>query len=407
MAVTPLNNEREGVKIMENIYILEGARTPFGSFGGILKDVDPTDLGVTVSKEAIKRSGVTPEDIDFTVMGNVIHSANNAPYLARHMALKTGIPIQSPAFAVNRLCGSGMQSVISAAQSILLGEGSAALAGGTESMSLAPHALRGSRFGTKLAAPQVDDMLWSALTDEYIGGGMGVTAENLAEKHNISREQQDEYAAESHKRAAEARNSGRFSEEIVPVEVKSRKSTEMVDTDEHIREDTKPEFLAKLKPAFRKNGTVTGGNASGINDGAGAVVVAGEKFVEEKNLKPAARIVSWSVAGVEPDYMGIGPVPAIKQALKKAGLTLDDMAVVEVNEAFAAQYLSVEKELGLDRSRVNVNGGAIALGHPIGASGTRVLYSLIKELQRRNEKYGVASLCIGGGQGIAMVVEAQ
>ncbi|MBN9654415.1 acetyl-CoA C-acetyltransferase [Halobacillus sp. GSS1] len=392
---------------MKPVYIVEGARTPFGTFGGSLKDVDPTDLGVTASKEALKRSGISAEHIDLTIMGNVIHSSQNAPYLARHISLKTGVPHTSPALAVNRLCGSGMQSVISAAQSIQLGEGETALAGGVESMSLAPHAMRGSRFGTKLGTPKVDDMLWAALTDEYIGAGMGVTGENLAEKYKISREQQDEYATRSHKLAAEARSTGKFADEIVPVEIKTRKGTKVVDQDEHIREDTNPESLSKLKPAFKKDGTVTGGNASGINDGAGAVVLASENFVRDHNVQPIAKILSWSVAGVEPEYMGIGPAPAIRQALEKAELSLDDMDLVEVNEAFASQYLAVEKELGLDRDKVNVNGGAIALGHPIGVSGTRVLYTMIKELKRRGGRYGVASLCIGGGQGIAMVVETQ
>ncbi|MBA2174803.1 acetyl-CoA C-acetyltransferase [Halobacillus locisalis] len=390
---------------MKPVYILEGARTPFGSFGGALKDVDPTTLAVTASTEAIKRSGIEAAAIDFTVMGNVIHSAKNAPYLARHISLKSGVPMESPALAVNRLCGSGMQSVISAAQSIQLGEGSVALAGGVDSMSLAPFALHGSRFGTKLATPQMDDMLWAALTDEYIGAGMGVTAENLSEKYEISREAQDEYAVVSHKRAADARKEGRFAEEIAPVEVKTRKGTVTVDQDEHIREDTNAETLAKLRPAFRKEGSVTGGNASGINDGAGAVILASEVFVNDYNKQPIAKIHSWSVAGVDPKYMGIGPAPAIRQALDKTDLTLEDMDLIEVNEAFAAQYLAVEKELGLDRDKVNVNGGAIALGHPVGASGTRVLYTLVKELKRRGLKYGVASLCIGGGQGIAMVVE--
>ncbi|MGP4106721.1 thiolase family protein [Virgibacillus sp. L01] len=391
---------------MNDVYILEGARTPFGSFGGGLKDSDPTDLGVTASKEAIRRSGISPENIDLTVMGNVIHSSKNAPYLARHVSLKTGIPHASPALAVNRLCGSGLQSVVSAAQSIMLGEGQVALAGGVESMSLSPYALRGSRFGAKLGTPQIDDMLWAALTDEYIGGGMGVTAENLAEKYSISRADQDEYAYLSHQRAAEAREKGKFAEEITPVEVKSRKGTALVEDDEQIREDTSTEKLAKLKPAFKKDGTVTGGNASGINDGAGAVVLADEKFVQENKATPIAKIISWGVGGVDPAYMGIGPVPAIKKALANSNLSLDEIDLIEVNEAFSAQYLAVEKELGLNRGKVNVNGGAIALGHPIGASGTRVLYSVIKELQRRNKKYGIASLCIGGGQGIAMVVEA-
>ncbi|EGQ20438.1 acetyl-CoA acetyltransferase [Sporosarcina newyorkensis 2681] len=390
---------------MKNVYILEGARTPFGSFGGQLKDVDPTTLGVTASKEAIRRSGITAEDIDFSVWGNVIHSAKNAPYVSRHIALLTGLPVPSPALTVNRLCGSGLQSIISSAQSIMTGDGDVALAGGVENMSLAPFALRGSRFGTKLATPEMDDMLWASLTDEYLGCGMGVTAENLAERYEISREEQDEYAVLSHQRAAAARQEGKFADEIVGVELKTRKGNVMVNEDEHIRLDTTTDKLAKLKPAFKTDGTVTGGNASGINDGAGAVVLASENFVQERSLHPLAKIVSWSVVGVEPEYMGIGPVPAIKDALLKAGLTLSDMDLIEVNEAFASQYLSVEKELGLDRKKVNVNGGAIALGHPIGASGTRVLYSLIKELKRRNGTYGIASLCIGGGQGIAMVVE--
>ncbi|MFC3039796.1 acetyl-CoA C-acetyltransferase [Virgibacillus xinjiangensis] len=390
---------------MENVYILEGARTPFGTFGGSLKDVGPTDLGATASKEAMRRSGVKPEDIDFTVMGNVIQSAKNAPYLSRHVALYSGVPQSSPALTVNRLCGSGLQSVVSAAQSIMLGDGRAALAGGAENMSQAPHVLRGARFGTKMKAPEMGDMLWDTLTDEYVGAGMGMTAENLAEKFAITREEQDEYAALSHQRATAAREAGKFAEEIVPVEVKSRKGTVNVDTDEHIREGTTAEKLAGLKPSFKKDGSVTGGNASGINDGAGAVVVAGESFVQEKGLQPLAKIVSYGIQGVDPAYMGIGPAPAIRTALEKAGLALDDIDLVEVNEAFASQYIAVEKELGLNRDKVNVNGGAIALGHPVGASGTRVLYSLIRELKRRNQRYGIASLCIGGGQGIAMVVE--
>ncbi|MFC0522881.1 thiolase family protein [Pontibacillus salicampi] len=392
---------------MEQVYIVEGARTPFGSFGGALKDVGPTTLGATASKEAIKRSGMAAEDIDFSIMGNVIHSSSNAPYLARHIALEAGIPIQSPALAVNRLCGSGLQSVVSAAQSIMLGEGRTALAGGVDSMSLAPHVLRGTRFGTKLGTPPVEDMLWATLTDEYIGAGMGITGENLAEKYDISREAQDEYAVRSHQRAAAAMENGIFKEEIVPVEIPSKKQAKMVDMDEHVRADTTVEKLANLKPAFRKEGSVTGGNASGINDGAGAVVLGGEAYLSSNDITPLARIVSWHVAGVDPSIMGIGPVPAIKGALSKANLSLDDISLIEVNEAFAAQYLSVEKELGLDREKVNVNGGAVALGHPVGASGTRVLYTLVKELKRRGERYGIASLCIGGGQGIAMVVEAQ
>lgn len=390
---------------MEKIYIVNGARTAFGTFGGALKDIDATTLAVTASKAAIERSNISSEDIDLTIMGNVLHSSNNSPYLARHVALHAGVPIEKPSLSVNRLCGSGMQSIISAAHSLLLGEGRVALTGGTENMSITPHVIRGSRFGTKLGSPQIDDMLWAGLTDEYVGAGMGITAENLAEKYSISREEQDEYALRSHQLAAKATEEGKFAEEIVPVEVKTRRGIVQFDKDEHIRPETSLEQLAKLKPAFKKDGTVTGGNASGINDGAAANIIATESFVNEKGLQPIARIVSWGVAGVEPDIMGIGPVPAIKQALEKANLTIDDMDLVEVNEAFAAQYLAVEKALGLDREKTNVNGGAIALGHPLGASGARVVYTLIKELHRRGGKYGVASLCIGGGQGIAMIVE--
>lgn len=391
---------------MEQIYIVNGARTAFGTFGGALKDTDATTLGVTASKAAIERSGVAAEDVDLTIFGNVLHSSNNSPYLARHIALHAGVPVPSPSLSVNRLCGSGLQSIVSAAQSLMLGEGRVALTGGTESMSITPHVLRGSRFGTNLGAPQVDDMLWAGLTDEYIGSGMGVTAENLAEKYEITREEQDEYALRSHQLAAKATEEGKFAEEIVPVEIKSRRGTTMFDQDEHIRADSSLEQLGKLRPAFKKDGTVTGGNASGINDGAAANIVATESYVKEKGLQAIARVVSWGVAGVEPDIMGIGPVPAMNQALEKANLRIDDMDVIEVNEAFAAQYLAVEKALGFDREKANVNGGAIALGHPLGASGARVIYTLIKELQRRGGKYGIASLCIGGGQGIAMIVEA-
>lgn len=391
---------------METIYLLEGARTAFGSFGGSLKDIDATTLGVHASKEAIKRSGITAEEVDVTFFGHVLHSSNNAPYLARHVALHSGVPVERPALSVNRLCGSGMQAIISATQSLMLGEGRVALTGGTENMSLAPHVLRGSRFGTKLGTPKVDDMLWAGLTDEYIGAGMGMTAENLAEKYDITREEQDAFALRSHQLATRAQKEGKFKEEIVPLEILTRRGKQVVAEDEHIRPETSLEKLSSLRPAFKEKGTVTGGNASGINDGAAANIIATESLVKEKDLTPIARIVSWGIAGVDPNYMGIGPVPAMKQALEKAQLNLEDMALIEVNEAFAAQYLAVEKILGIDREKANVNGGAIALGHPLGASGARVVYTLVKELQRRKEKYGIASLCIGGGQGIALIVEA-
>ncbi len=388
---------------MEEVLIVSGARTPFGSYGGSLKDVSSTELGVVASKGAIARAGIPAEEIDNAVFGNVIHSSTNSPYVARHIALNAGLPIQAPALTVNRLCGSGLQAVVSAAQSIRLGESHVSLAGGTESMSQSPYMLRNVRFG---GGPTMDDMLTAALTDEYCGTGMGVTAENLAKKYHISREEQDQFAYESHMRAASARESGKLAEEIVPVTVKGRKGQEtVVAEDEHIRPDTTVEKLAQLKPVFLRDGTVTAGNASGINDGAAALVVASGSYVSRKGLKPLARLVSWAVAGVEPTIMGIGPVESSKIALERAGLTIDDMDLVEINEAFAAQYLSVEKELGLDRNKTNVNGGAIALGHPVGASGARVLLTLIYELKRRQAKRGLASLCIGGGQGITVIVE--
>lgn len=389
------------------VYLVEGARTPFGSFGGALKDVSATELGTIAGKKALEKSNVKPEDIEQVFVGNVIHTSKNASYLPRHVSLKAGVGIESPALGVNRLCGSGLQAVVSAAQAILLNEANAALAVGTENMSQSPHVLRGVRFGTGLSSPVMDDMLWATLSDEYIGCGMGITAENLSEKYGISREEQDEFALLSQQRAAAAQREGRFKDEIVPVVLTDRKGRETaVSDDEHIRADSTLEQLAKLKPAFKKDGTVTAGNASGINDGAAAVVVANEAFVDRNGLKPLARIVSWGIAGVDPNIMGIGPVPASRLAVERAGLSLGDIDLFELNEAFAAQFLAVEKELGIDRSKVNVNGGAIALGHPVGASGARILYSLAVELKRRGSRYGLASLCIGGGQGISMVIES-
>ncbi|HHW37324.1 MAG TPA: acetyl-CoA C-acetyltransferase [Bacillales bacterium] len=393
---------------MKNVYIIGGARTPFGKFGGSLKDVSATELGVIASKAALENSNLTAELVDNVVVGNVIHTAKNSSYIARHIALNTGVPIESPALTLNRLCGSGLQAVISAAQSIKLGESSVGLAVGTENMSQSPHVLRDTRFGTGLKSPQIDDMLWATLTDEYIGSGMGVTAENLSEKYEITRQEQDEFALHSQQRALLAKESGRLKQEIVPVLIKKKKSKELsIENDEHIRTNSTIEDFSNLKPAFKQNGTVTAGNASGINDGAGAIVLASESFINQNPMvKPVAKIVSWGLAGVDPGYMGIGPVPAIKQALERAKLTIDDIDLFEINEAFAAQYLAVEKELGLDRERVNINGGAIAYGHPVGASGARILNSLAIDLINQKKKYGVASLCIGGGQGIAMIIEA-
>ncbi|MFF5996732.1 acetyl-CoA C-acetyltransferase [Lysinibacillus sp. KU-BSD001] len=392
---------------MTNVYIVDGARTAFTAFGGSFARIDAVQLGTATAVEALKRSGVTPEQIDHVVYGGVITTGANSSYLARHIGLYAGVPQEVPALTQNRLCGSGMQSVVTAAQQILLGEANVVLAGGAENMSQSPYSNFTQRFGgAKMGDLQFTDMLTATLTDQYTGNGMGMTAEKLAEHYEISREEQDAFALLSNARAVAARDAGKLKEEIVPVTVKTRKGETVIDTDEHIKEDGTMASLAKLRPAFQKDGTVTAANASGINDGAASVVVASEQFVQEHNLKPIARIVSWGVAGVDPTIMGIGPVPAMKQALERAKLTIEDLDVVEVNEAFAAQYLAVEKALGLDREKTNVNGGAIALGHPVGASGTRVILSAAYELKRRGGKYAAASLCIGGGQGIALIIEA-
>jgi acetyl-CoA C-acetyltransferase len=390
---------------MQGVYILDGARTPFTEFGGSFKDITDIDLAVHAAKEAIKRSQVPEEDIKDVTFGNVIHSNQSSSYLARHIGLKSGIPQSTPALTVNRLCGSGMQAIVSSAMTIMHGDGEAALAGGTENMSQSPHVLRNTRWGSPGGAPPVDDMLWGTLTDTYIGYGMGVTAENLAERYSITREEQDQFAVESHKRAAKAVESGRFAREIVPVAVKQKRKEVVIKKDEHIRPDTNFEKMSSLKAAFKKDGTVTAGNASGINDGAAAVVLASESYVNKNSKKPLARIVSWGIAGVDPKTMGIGPVPAMQISLKKAGLSWKDIGLVEINEAFAAQSLAVIKELKLDQEIINVNGGAIALGHPVGTSGARISYSLALEMNLRNVKYGLASLCIGGGQGIALLLE--
>ncbi len=391
---------------MQDIYIIDGARTASGTFMGSFSDVSAVDLGVVATKGALERSKVDPNLIDQVVIGNVIQSSKDAGYLARHVALKAGLPIDAPALTVNRLCGSGMQAIVSVAQFLLLGDGNIGLAGGTENMTQAPYVLRGARAGFKYGTfPQLEDTLWDSLYDTYIDCGMAITAENLAEKYGLTRQQIDEYALRSQTAARAAQKAGRLAEEIVPVTIKDRKGNPIeVTQDEGIRDIT-IESLTKLPARFKKGGVVTPGNASGINDAAASVVVATGDAVKQHNLKPIARLVSWSVAGVPPEIMGFGPVPAIRQALKKADLKLEDMSRVEVNEAFSAQYLAVEKELGLDRNKTNVNGGAISIGHPLGASGTRVVLTLAYELRRNNFRYGVASLCIGGGQGIAAVIE--
>ncbi|HZJ44113.1 MAG TPA: acetyl-CoA C-acetyltransferase [Pyrinomonadaceae bacterium] len=389
----------------KEVFILGGKRTPMGEYVGALKDVSAIDLGAVAAKGALKATKVEAGEIDHAVFGNALQTSGDAIYGARHVALKAGVPFDRPALTVNRLCGSGIQSIISGAQMIQLGEARTCLVGGMESMSQAPHVIRGARSGFALGQGKLEDSLMVALLDTYCNTPMAGTAENLARKFEISRTAQDEYALRSQQEAKRARDSGILAEEIVPVEVKSRKGNVVVDQDDHLRPETTLEGLAKLKPAFAQDGFVTAGNASGIVDGAAALVIADEDFVKQRDLSPMGRIVSWAYAGVEPEIMGIGPVPATRIALKKAALTLNDIDLVEVNEAFAAQYLAVEKELGLDRSRSNVNGGAIALGHPLGATGTRIVLTLLHELRRRNGRYGLASACIGGGQGIAIIVE--
>ena len=391
---------------MKEVVILEGARTAFGTYGGALRDVKAADLAVVASKAALERSKVEPGRIDHVIFGNVLQTSGDAIYLARHVGLRSGVPKEVPALTVNRLCGSGLQAILLGAQEIQLGQADFVLAGGAEAMSMAPHQIRGARWGLSLGDQQLEDYLWVALVDSYNGLGMANTAENLGRKYGITRDAADEFALRSHTLAAKARESCRFGEEIVPVEVKTKRGTVVVDQDEHIRPDTTLEKLAKLEARFEKGGSVTAGTASGINDGAAAVVVASAEAAAKAGLRPIARIVSGGVCGVDPDIMGIGPAPSSRQALERAGLKVEDMDLVEINEAFATQYLAVEKDLGLDRERTNVNGGAIALGHPLGASGARLALTLIYELRRREKRYGLASLCIGGGQGIAAIFEA-
>ncbi|MEP6570315.1 MAG: acetyl-CoA C-acetyltransferase [Acidobacteriota bacterium] len=389
----------------KDVFILGGKRTAMADYVGALKDISAIDLGAIAAKGALDSTGVAPDEIDHTVIGNALQTSGDAIYGARHVALKASVPFDRPALTVNRLCGSGIQSIVSGAQMIQLGEAETVLAGGMESMSQAPHVIRGARSGFPLGGGKLEDSLMVALLDTYCNTPMAGTAENLARKFEISREAQDEYALRSQQEAKRAQDEGYFAAEIVPVEVASRKSTIVFAADDHLRPETTMEGLAKLRPAFAKDGFVTAGNASGIVDGAAALIICGEEYVKRRNATPLGRIVSWAYAGVEPELMGIGPVPATRQALDKAGLKLSDMDLVEVNEAFAAQYLAVERELGLDRSRTNVNGGAIALGHPLGATGTRLVITVLHELQRRGGRYGLATACIGGGQGIAMIVE--
>jgi acetyl-CoA acyltransferase 2 len=390
-----------------DVFILGGARTPMTTHVGALKDFSAIELGAIASKAALERTATKPEWIDHVIFGNVQQSSVDAHYGARHVGLKAGLPIEVPALTVNRLCGSGIQAVINGAQHIQLDEAGFVLAGGMESMSQVPHIIRGLRSGLKLGQGKLEDWLWEGLNDPYAGCSMAITAENCAAKYGITREQSDQYALRSQQLAHKAWTSGAMKEEVVPVEIKSKKGVTLIEQDDHMRPDTTIEILAKLPAVFKKDGVVTAGNASGIVDGAAALVIAGADAVKARGAKPIGRIVSWATVGVEPTMMGMGPAPAIRKALERAKLSLSDLDLIEINEAFAAQYLACEQELGLDRNKVNVNGGAIAIGHPLGASGARLVLTLVLELRRRRKKYGVASACIGGGQGIAMIIEAR
>ncbi len=386
-----------------DLVIVNGARTAFGAFGGGLASQTATDLAVAASTEAIKRSGVDPQLVNHVVMGNVLQTSKDAIYLARHVGLRSGLKVETPGIIINLLCGSGVQAVANAEMLIDAGHADVVLAGGTDALSQTPYISWGMRWGGRMGKMEMWDGL--DIRDTYAGCSMGETAENLREKYNISREEQDQFALESQQKAKVAQDNGHLSDEIVPIDIKEKKGVKTIARDEHARGDTTLEGLAKLKPAFRKDGSVTAGNACGIVDGAAALIVTKEKTAEKLNLKPLTRVVSWAVTGVPPEIMGIGPVPAIPLALERAKLSLDQMDLIEINEAFAAQYLACEKELKLDRSKVNVNGGAIAIGHPFGATGARLLLSTSLELHRRKARYSIVSACIGGGMGIAMILE--
>lgn len=394
------------MSLLRGVFIVSAKRTPFGTYGGLLKNHSATDLAEHASKAALAAGKVDPELVNSIIIGNVVQSCSNAVYTARHVGLRIGVPVPVPALIVNRLCGSGFQAVVSGTQEICLKESEIVLCGGTENMSRAPYTVENIRFGTKLGEDiKLVDILWTSLTDQHVKLPMALTAENLAQKYNISREACDQYALQSQQRWKAGQDSGHFTVEMAPIEVKSKKGKQTMDQDEHPRPQSTLEQLAKLPPVFKKDGTVTAGNASGICDGAAALVLASEEALKQHKLTPLARIVAYHSCGCDPSIMGIGPVPAVKEALNKAGLALKDMDLVEVNEAFAPQYLAVEKELGLDPAKTNVNGGAIALGHPLAASGARITGHLVHELRRRGGKYAIGSACIGGGQGIAVIIE--
>ena len=387
------------------VVVLSGVRTAVGKYGGSLKDMPPADLGAAVVREAVSRSGVEPAEVGHTVFGNVIHTETRDMYLSRVASVNGGLPVETPAFTLNRLCGSGLQAIVSAAQLVMLGDVDVALAGGAESMSRGLYGVPAMRWGARMGPTEAQDMMVGALTDPFDDCHMGVTAENVAGKWGISREDQDALAVQSHQRAAKATAEGRFKEQILPIELKSRKGTTVFDTDEHIRADANLEGMAKLKPVFNKEGSVTAGNAAGINDAAAAVVLADSDYAERKGLTPMGRLVAYAHAGVEPKYMGIGPVPAVRLVLEKANLKVDDIDVFEVNEAFAAQALAVVRDLSLPEDRTNPNGSGVSLGHPIGATGAILTVKALYELERTGGRRALVTMCIGGGQGIAAIFE--
>lgn len=393
--------------LSREIWIVGAKRTAFGTFGGALKDLTATDLAVHAAKAALSQAHVDAKLVDQVVFGNVMQTSADAIYLARHVGLRAGAPIEAPALTINRLCGSGFQAVINGAEQILLGEAEVVLTGGTESMSQAPHVVRGARWGLPFGKEQkLGDTLWDALTDSYTDLPMAITAENLAVQYQISRAECDAYGLRSQQAWAAAQEAGRFKEEIAPLELKSKKGVVSFAVDEHPRPQSTLESMAKLPPVFKKDGTVTAGNASGIGDGAAALVLCSKEAGQKHGFQPLAKLVQWAYTGCDPKIMGIGPAPAIRRALERSGRKLSDFDLVEVNEAFAPQYLAVEKELGLDRDKTNVDGGAIALSHPLAASGARITTHLVYELRRRGQRLGIGSACIGGGQGIALIVEA-
>lgn len=388
------------------VFFVSAARTAIGDFGGSLKDVPATTLGAHAARAAISRSGLAAEEIGQTVVGNVIHGEPRDMYISRVVAMEAGVPKEAPALTVNRLCGSGLQAILTAAHAIMLGDAETALAGGAESMSRAGYLLPGARWGQRMGNAQAADMMVGVLTDPFGHGHMGVTAETVSQRYDVSRDAQDAAALESHRRAAHAISAGYFKDQIAPFELSGRKGTVIFDTDEHVRREASLEDFTRLRPVFAKGGTVTAGNSSGINDGAGAVVLASREAVAKRGLTPLARLVSWGLAGVDPAEMGMGPVPAVRTALARAGIGVADLDVIESNEAFAAQSCAVGAALGFDPAKVNPNGGAIALGHPVGATGAILTVKILHELKRIGGKYGLVTMCIGGGQGIAMVVEA-